>query len=388
MDYRAQEHQQHSINLVRVTKELMDQKMNTAFILNRSRKNENELPLFDKGQIMNKSRNSAPRHFALLGALGFLLSSGDLPSARAQLPPNQSNPPPECAGSNIVSHAWLSGRSTGTYYTCSDYRDNAPACPTDGVTGDGGGGPVARGKFMMGGSQCGDCTGGSKPGGGNDGSPKPSPDCDCPEDEGGWVPEYLPKLHGLPLSYGMPTWSVSHPNMSVSMRDTPFYYNNSRGRPVAFELNYKSTPGTNGYTDNLQPRIFSVGKNWHTPWRSYLQLGGYYNLNGWPSANQDMFFAYLGDGSARQYALNVPDLSSRAVLTATNSEYWLTFPSGAKNVYGLTVVMGGMNDCIFLTRKEDPHGTTNTFAYIVDPDLGSVRLDTVTDSDGEARAHC
>src|SRR6266542_2901865 len=127
----------------------------------------------------------------------------------------------------------------------------------------------------------------------------------------------------------MPNWWVSEPYVTLFVTDKPFFYNTSRGRELAMELHLKNSAGDNSRTDNAQPAIFSVGTNWYTPWRSYLQQA---DITG--NSPHTAYFAFLGDGSARRYALDLLEYTSQALLTATNGEYWLNFPSGSRNVYG------------------------------------------------------
>ena len=161
---------------------------------------------------------------------------------------------------------------------------------------------------------------------------------ECPDDEdcadGGCSDEDCEEGEGTDDG-GMARWGVMEPRAALFLHDKPFYYRTSRGREVTWQLHFKNIPGTNGATDTAQPGIFSVGTNWHTPWRSYLQASTVTSVDPTVNGRQDLaFFVFLGNGSARQHPLNVPEYSSRTLLTSNHGEFRLTFPSGSCNVYG------------------------------------------------------
>ena len=180
----------------------------------------------------------------------------------------------------------------------------------------------------------------------------------------------------------MPYWRVTEPNTSLFIGDKPLAYQNSHGEEIAFVLQHKGKPGLNGAVDVAQPAIFTVGTNWHTGWRSYMQYVGV----GDPSlSGSERFLIFLGDGSARQYNSYAVELSSKALLVSTNGGYRLTFPDGSRNVYESKVTLGG-NDYWFMSRQENAAENATAFSYAFTTDSGgvtnSVRLDTVTDVDG------
>jgi RHS repeat-associated protein len=171
----------------------------------------------------------------------------------------------------------------------------------------------------------------------------------------------------------MPYWYVSQPHLTLFVRDKPLFYNTGYGRQVAFELHFKNTPGLNGAVDTAQPGIFSVGTNWHTPWRSYVQ---------WSSGlGRGVYFVFLGDGSARQYAVDNYERWSGSKLTGDEADgFTLWFPSGSVNRYGLAVTLGQQRYW-FLTEKRDAQGHSLQFSYATDS--GWVRLEQVRDHDGQ-----
>src|SRR5690606_33252358 len=69
---------------------------------------------------------------------------------------------------------------------------------------------------------------------------------------------------------GMPRWSVSEPALNLFLRDTPISYRPGRGPQGAFKLVFKSERNTQ-HGEDLNKSIFSIGRGWSTPWRSYVR---------------------------------------------------------------------------------------------------------------------
>ena len=170
----------------------------------------------------------------------------------------------------------------------------------------------------------------------------------------------------------MASWTVTEPLLNVWLDDTPLHYSASRGRRVRFALTYKNSMGTQGNVDTLEPRIFSVGRNWHSLWRSYLEAIPTEATN---------FWAYLGGGSARKYTVNKLDYLTLGKLTQTSSTNAIQSPNGDILTFGLTTTVGGVTRH-FLTRKEDISGNTTTFQYLVTNN--TIRLDKVIDVDNRS----
>lgn len=161
---------------------------------------------------------------------------------------------------------------------------------------------------------------------------------------------------------------VSEPRLTVWLRDKPLFYRTSFGQEISFSLDFKSTTGANGVIDTSDPAIFSLGTNWHTPWRSYLQ-----------KIDVIKRLVVLGNGSARQYVLDVTDYGSRAKLTGEDDDYVLQLSSGYKYYYYTPVTLGQRTN-VFLSKIEDPQGRGTFFSYSIT--TNSVRLSKVTDPDG------
>ena len=335
-------------------------------------------------------------------------------SVRAQL----ANPPPGCATTGYYLFWCFEGWGNGDdpdkcfYQVCVNPNDTGPTCPPNGSSGGpGSGGPGSGGPGSGGPGSGGPGSGG--PGSGGPGSGGPGSGGPGGGVSGGGIEERAGR--GCPTcgpgggsgggggagagatcpcedeedEGGMPHWEIQEPNLNLYVHDKPLFYRTSRGKEVAFKMHYKNTLGENGYTDNRQPGIFSVGTNWHSPWRSYLQRSKVVgNESGVNESTNLLFFVFLGDGSARQFPLTRAEYVSGAILTTTNEEYYLTFPSGKRYVYGNWVRLAnssGTNDYCFLTRKEDPSSNRLSFTYTVTTSGGltnSIRLNKVTDSDG------
>ncbi|HMJ67154.1 MAG TPA: hypothetical protein VK615_17550, partial [Candidatus Binatia bacterium] len=207
-------------------------------------------------------------------------------------------------------------------------------CPTCG-TGNGGGG------------QDEECCENDKNGGESDGEEKKC----CPE-EG-----------------AMAHWWVSEPLVKLFLHDKPLWYETSRGQEIAFKLSFKNEPATNAVIDTRQTTIFSVGTNWHTPWRSYVQQ----------SPNGTNYYLFLGDGSAVEHVPGHMDRHSGAYYDFDGTNHFFTFNGGVRKVYAPTLSNATNTTLWFLSRVEYPQGLTNRFQYTVTN--GTVRLTKVIDSD-------
>jgi RHS repeat-associated protein len=69
-----------------------------------------------------------------------------------------------------------------------------------------------------------------------------------------------------PLCKGMPTWSVSEPNIGLWITDEPMGYQPAVGPRIALDLAFKQR----GVAEGTNPNIFSFGKKWNSSWLSYL----------------------------------------------------------------------------------------------------------------------
>jgi len=275
--------------------------------------------------------------FAVLGVVAFCIGATTLKLA-AQNP----NPPPGTCEERY--QVWYQWNGSSLYY-CTEPKDTTPPC-IDSGEGD-----------------CPDCP----PGSDGDGCSGCPPGNDMMPGKNSGPGSFL---GGVPAGVAMPAWRVSEPNINVWLHDKPFFYRPSRGPEVSFRLNFKNVSGANGEIDTAQPGIFGVGTNWHTAWRCYIE-----------NASGDRWFAFLGDGSARQYYTNTVDYYSRSMLCNPGTDlYTLTLASGVKYTFNKPVTLNG-NSYNFLTKLEDASGNTVQFSYST-PNNG-LRLTNVIDVDGK-----
>jgi len=279
------------------------------------------------------------------------------------------------------------GSCPSNWVFCYYPLDTGPSCPSSSVTGDGGVRAMTDGASadFRGGGSGGVCGIGCSGGGGGESStccetsppgwPFAMPDADARA-----TAESMMRQSSQRRLAGMPRWWVEEPTHILYVADKPIFHHTSKGREIAFELQYKSERGENGELDAAQYRIFSVGKNWNTPWRSYMQQSDAADGNGKPA-----FWVVLGDGSVRLFPQGQPEQHSRAILATNGSGgYWLTFPSGARNVYAQHVTLGGQQ-YIFLTQKISADSNVVSLTYNFDVSGGvtnSIRLQEIADGDG------
>src|SRR5439155_21492660 len=128
--------------------------------------------------------------------------------------------------------------------------------------------------------------------------------------------------------------------------------------------------------DTAQTNIFSVGTNWHSPWRSYLQDAP---DSGTSAGGYAQYFRFLGDGSGNGYLLGTWDTETGIYFADEGTNHVFTYNSGERHIYGADVTIGGTH-LWFLSRIEDPEGNPTSFKYIVTNNV--VLLNKVIDVDG------
>jgi RHS repeat-associated protein len=174
-----------------------------------------------------------------------------------------------------------------------------------------------------------------------------------------------------PRGIGMPRWRVSEPILDVFLEDRPFFYQPSRGPAVAFDLWFKNMQGTNNVIDNAPSALFSVGTNWHTPWRSYLRI---------PPTPGNVLISHRGSGDARKMQIDSLDSDTRIYVASESSGFSLTYPDGAYELFSEYAFHGG-EDWYLLSERRDRHGHPTYFQYETSIG-GDILLTTVTDVDG------
>jgi len=295
--------------------------------------------------------------------------------------------PENCQNLETFWYVCGHGSCPSNLVVCSYPLDTGPYCTSGGASADTHSGVTSdsRDGFNgLGGGTCGWCGGGD--GGGGSGAGSTGCCAPPPPGTGFWRRDARARAEtwrdGISQrgQAGMPRWWVEEPTHILYVVDKPIFYFTSTGREMAFELQYKSKRGSNGDLDATQYRIFSVGKNWSTPWRSYIQQSDITDGDGKPA-----FWVVMGDGSVRLFPQNQPEQFSRAVLTFNSDEgsYVLTFPSGSQNVYGIPVVLGGQQ-YVFLSSKSDGNGNTTSLSYNFGISGGItnwIRLSSIVDED-------
>jgi RHS repeat-associated protein len=172
--------------------------------------------------------------------------------------------------------------------------------------------------------------------------------------------------------HGMPVWRVSDNVLDLMLYDRPLWYQPSRGNTVAFDLFFKNLLGTNGAAENGNPKFFSVGTNWHTPWRAYVLPDASVATNA---------VVFRGDGTARIYSLDVVDYNTSMKLEWASPGYTLTAASGERWSFTSAIITGTVTNW-FLNQHSDPHGHALQFSYDHDVPLTFLQLVSVTDADG------
>jgi RHS repeat-associated protein len=231
----------------------------------------------------------------------------------------------------------------------------------------------------------------------------------------------------------MSGWSVSEPEISLWLQDTPMTYKTSTGKEFPLKFYYYQRE-----TRPIGTNIFNFGPNWNCNWLSYLDVGSdaYYNYTGYPDTNFIAFGAILyGSGGGQlsfaadpsdyseefganeyypegtqgavglagyligpwqgsdvtpQYQTHTTlhnDLITNVVAGVTNmiqNGFQENYPNGSVATYGLQYVITGFpyppESLFFLTTRTDPQGRTTQFFYNTNNNM--VLLSQVIDWDG------
>ena len=270
---------------------------------------------------------------------------------------------------------WFSDQ-TGSYLLCGDMLDIHVPCSDSGTPDDQSGGGSNDGCFHVvscpygcppaprasGPEPCytGDCAqnpgGGSQVGGGgcgqggdSGGSEVQCDSCEGGGDAGGWKTS-----GGGKVGMGMPRWKISEPTLNVFLKDMPFHFQPRIGPAIEFKLIYKNFQGRTIDNDNSWHNLMSVGKHWHTPWRSYIV-----RREDAGDGQPEQFFLIAGDGSSRAYTHNVrhPQTGMLLLYDSGTKFFTIEYPGGKRDKYE-DVVTDNMSvwRATFLTKKEDAQG--------------------------------
>jgi RHS repeat-associated protein len=211
-------------------------------------------------------------------------------------------------------------------------------------------------------------SGGNGSGNGSDGLPGSCSSCDHPTIAAGAIGASSSSEAGA----GMPNWKVNEPYIDLRLRDVPLGYQSSAG-PVSFEIDYwqRDSRGPNPYSQ----QTFGMGPSWECSWLAYVNGGDGEVLNG---ANGGQIPLTDPTGTTPNYYYNL-------LTTETTTNFIVSYPSGAKDIYGFEVYNQADEEVLYyLTQKIDERGRTTTFVYVpFDPLTNPVaKLLYVIDADG------
>jgi RHS repeat-associated protein len=250
----------------------------------------------------------------------------------------------------------------------------------------------------------------------------PPPPCPDPSQSANSCPTNQPPCNcpSNPPPPGMTSWSVSEPEISLWLQDTPMNYKTSTGKDFPLKFYYYQRE-----TRPIGTNIFNFGTNWDCTWLSYLDVnteaGGDTNFNTFGAAlygsggGQLNFVADPSDYEAMygaNYGYSAPDAPgfgsyggtdvtphyqthtilqrigiSNNVISGLDTNVTCTgfqelYPNGSVATYGLQVQENGLyttESYFFLTARTDPQGRNTQFIY--DTNSGAVLLKKVIDWD-------
>jgi RHS repeat-associated protein len=198
--------------------------------------------------------------------------------------------------------------------------------------------------------------------------------------------DYYPDTNDIPpwpvrcsgCAYGMATWAVSEPSISLWLTDEPLGYVPALGNRISFELNYDQR----GTLVGTNPAVFSCGSNWNCSWISYVVA---------PSATPGpapLMTLFLACGGERGYTANgtTPEYYSRSVMSVTTNVggtltgCTVAYPNGASESYNEVFTDPTGDVLCFRTTLNDPAGHITKFLYT--NSSTNITLVGVVDTDG------
>lgn len=176
----------------------------------------------------------------------------------------------------------------------------------------------------------------------------------------------------------MPVWSVTEPVLNIWLADKPIFYPPSRGREIAFELQYKNELDQDELSEaeNPQSSIYSLGRHWTTSWRAYLKATDDPNAYEYFNGRGGHQVIRVAGGGAYQ------DRVSLTVLT--NGVLAVDHPGGAEDRFSLGFVGDDGVARYYLTVRQDPYGNQTKLSYKTNSSAGTntIYLDRIIDVDG------
>jgi hypothetical protein len=190
---------------------------------------------------------------------------------------------------------------------------------------------------------------------------------------GGGFRESLPQAGGG--AGGMPVLWVSEPIMTLWLKDVPLSYQPSHGESLQFQLLLKSQLDLDSEKEMNPPKIFSVGKNWFTPWRAYLRT------------NDSATLYFNGRGGIVDFTTETTDYRqhSQFVPPSGTTPPMIKYADGSYDVFGWHFDAGDGYSREFRTKHYDREGNATTFnwATVLDVNLQPVAcLTNIVDVDG------
>ena len=169
-------------------------------------------------------------------------------------------------------------------------------------------------------------------------------------------PPHGPPTNPCPCG-GMPVWLVSEPFANVWLLDEPLGYQPSKGPRISDRIVYQQRNER-----QFDSSVFGFGANWNFSWLSYIDVSSY-------SKGTTNFLAtlYVAGGGQRDYTVDgvTPEYFSRSRMAIITNASGLvaccvTYPSGAKDVYGLLQTNTyGNPRMAFRTQQIDPQGRSH-----------------------------
>jgi RHS repeat-associated protein len=186
-----------------------------------------------------------------------------------------------------------------------------------------------------------------------------------------------PSCGGPRAGVAMPVWWVSEPILTLWLKDMPLFYQPSRGEPVQFELFLKSQPDQVSQSEMNLPSIFSVGKNWFTPWRSYLRTN---------DASQCYYFN--GRGGLVDFSSTTTDYREHSEFVPANGTNppAIKYADGSYDVFGWHSDSGDSYNREFRTQHRDREGNITKFNWGILTNANGIEvacLTNIVDVDGK-----
>lgn len=184
--------------------------------------------------------------------------------------------------------------------------------------------------------------------------------------DGTMTPDSCHVVFGAKPCCGMPVASAFSLNATLSLSDSPLFYEPPVGPGMSIVTTYVYGEGN----QISSPQFTNFGADWNLNWLSFLTVdisgnvtvrvrGGGYEVYNYPYAN-------------------IPNLTSQALMVRTGTNtYQRQLPDGS--VENFTLTAGGAGVPIFMTSVVDPHGNAATISFDAND-----RITGISDAAGNA----